>query len=194
MPTSGVSPALLVADVTPLLLSDVMDVRGDLRDNGEGSWQLDRDRSAVHLERTRAFPRNTELEASLTFTNDDPGQRIRRHAPDGRAITVRQHHSFVELPRAGFTPRPFDPRIGLFSVSFHDFAKGFDEDYVTRYAMRHRLVKRDPAAAVSEPVEPIVYYLDRGVPEPYRTALNSSSARTSSTISPPRRTRRKRGV
>ncbi|HYR32180.1 MAG TPA: DUF5117 domain-containing protein, partial [Gemmatimonadales bacterium] len=150
----------VLVDVTPYLLSDINDLRGALR--AQGSFQLDRDKSAVYLPHTKAFPRNTELEASLTFTSDQPGFAIRTHAPDGRFVTLRQHLSLVQLPDSGYQPRKFDPRIGLFAVSFYDFAKPFDQDYVTRYAIRHRLIKQDPAAAVSEPVQPIVYYLDAG--------------------------------
>jgi hypothetical protein len=90
-------------------------------------------------------------------------------------VTLRQHLSLVALPDSGFRPRRLDPRIGVFAVSFYDFAQPLDRDYVTRYAIRHRLVKRDPAAAVSEPVQPIVYYLDAGIPEPYRTAFRQGA-------------------
>jgi hypothetical protein len=160
----------LVADATPLVTSDAIDLRGELRDDGEGTYSVDPARSTVWMERTRAFPKNTELEGAVTFTSDNMGRVVRRHSPDGRAVTFRIHHSFVQLPdTAGFRPRKFDPRMGFFAVNFMDFAKGFDEDYVTRFAIRHRLRKRDPNAAVSDPVEPIVYYLDPAVPEPYRT-------------------------
>lgn len=165
----------LLVDATPFLVSDVMDVRGALRQANEGAFQLDRDRSAAYLERTKAFPRNTEVEVSLTFTSDNPGRRVQQHAPDGRAVTLREHHSFVKLPEPGFQPRRFDPRVGIFPVTFYDFAKPLDQDYVTRYAMRHRLVKKESAAAVSEPVAPIVYYLDPGLPEPYRTAFRTGA-------------------
>ncbi len=163
----------VLVDVTPYLLSDINDLRGALR--AQGSFQLDRDKSAVYLPHTKAFPRNTELEASLTFTSDQPGFAIRTHAPDGRFVTLRQHLSLVQLPDSGFQPRKFDPRIGLFDVSFYDFAKPFDQDYVTRYAIRHRLIKKDAAAAPSEPVQPIVYYLDAGIPEPYRSAFKDGA-------------------
>jgi hypothetical protein len=163
----------LLVDMTPFLLSDINDVRGAFR--AQGSFQLDRDKSAVYLPHTKAFPRNTELEASLTFTSDNPGFALRSHAPDGRFVTLRQHLSLVALPDSGFQPRPFDPRIGLFAVSFYDFAKAFNQDYVSRYAIRHRLIKKDPAAALSEPVQPIVYYLDAGIPEPYRSAFREGA-------------------
>src|SRR5439155_1173823 len=80
---------------------------------GQGSYQLDRDRSAIYLPRTKGFPENTEIEASRTFTTDQPGRRARQHAPDARAITLRQHLSLVKLPGPGFRPRKFDPRVGI---------------------------------------------------------------------------------
>jgi hypothetical protein len=166
----------VLIDATPLVLSDASGVRGMLRANGEGEWQLDRDRSAVWMERSRAFPRNTELEGSLTFTNDNPSARIQQHTIDGRAITIREHHSFVALPEPGFVPRPFDPRVGFEPREFYDFSQRFDSRYITRYAWRHRLIKKDPSAAMSEPVQPIVFYLDRAVPEPYRTAFKTGGA------------------
>jgi len=163
-------------DGAPLALSDVSDVRGALRGEGQGSYQLDRDRSAIYLPRTKGFPENTEIEVSLTFTTDQPGRRARQHAPDARAITLRQHLSLVKLPGPGFRPRKFDPRVGIFPITFYDFARPFDRDYVTRYAIRHRLAKRNPGAGPSEPVKPIVYYLDPGVPEPYRAAFKEGAA------------------
>lgn len=166
----------MVVDATPLALMDVADVRAQLRASEEGNFQLDRDRSAIYRERTRAFPRNTEIEASLTFTSDNPTDRMAAHATDGRAITVREHQSFVELPDAGYVPRPFDPRVGFNPTEFYDFGKSYDDRYITRYASRHRLVKKDPTAAMSEPVKPIVYYLDQAVPEPYRSAFKTGGA------------------
>jgi hypothetical protein len=158
-------------DATSFFLRDAVDVRRRLRQQDQGAFELDLASSAVYLPRTKAFPDNTEVEASLTFTSDNPGPEVRRHSPDGRMITLRQHHSFVRLPDDGYRPRRFDPRIGIYPHSFYDYSRGFAEGYVERYMARHRLVKRDPNAAVSEPVKPIVYYLDPGVPEPYRAAF-----------------------
>ena len=165
----------VLIDVTRFAIQDVMNVRGRLRQTSEGAFTLNRDRSAIHLPRTKAFPINTEIEVSLTFTSDAPGSRVRQHTPDGRALTLREHHSFVRLPAPGFRPRPFDPRIGLFAVRFFDYSQPLDQQYERRYAVRHRLIKRNPNAEVSEPVEPIIYYLDRGVPEPYRTAFKEGA-------------------
>jgi hypothetical protein len=161
----------VLVDATAFFLEDAMGVAARLQDAGQGSFRVDAGRSRIHLPRSKAFPVNTEVEAALTFTGSDPGPEIRRHTPDGRSLTLREHHSFVELPDDGFRPRRFDPRIGLFAVGFWDYGKSFDQEYQTRYAMRHRLQKQNPSAPMNEPVEPIVYYLDPAVPEPYRSAF-----------------------
>ena len=166
----------VLVDATAFFLRDAVAFAERLRSADQGSFSLDRERSAIWRPRTKAFPENTEIEASLTFASDRPGGEIQRHTPDGRALTMRQHHSLVRLPDDGYEPRRFDPRVGLFNVSFYDFARGFDEDYEGSWASRHRLVKRDPSAAMSEPVEPIVYYLDPAIPEPYRSAFHEGGA------------------
>jgi len=169
------SDGRLLVDLTPLALSDVMDVVGSLRLADQGTFRVDRDRSAIGMAGSKAFPRNTEIDAALTFTSDNPGRLVRQHAPDGRALTLREHLSFVQLPDPGYRPRAFHPQAGYFPMTFWDFAKAFDDDYPTRYLTRHRLVKRDPGAARSDPVTPIVYYLDPGIPEPYRTAFRDGA-------------------
>ncbi|MBI4546199.1 MAG: zinc-dependent metalloprotease [Gemmatimonadetes bacterium] len=183
-PTSTVASFDIVAgegdralvDATAFFLRDALDLPGRLERAGQGKSRVDAERSVIHLPRTKAFPENTEVEASLTLALEAPGTEIRRHTPDARSLTIRQHHSLVKLPAPGYRPRRFDPRIGVFSVSFYDYGKPFDADLVTRLAVRHRLVKKDPSAAMSEPVEPIVYYLDPAVPEPYRSAFKEGGA------------------
>ncbi len=123
------------------------------------------------MPRTRNFPLNTEVEATLTFAGDDPGAWVRQVTPSPDSITVREHHSFVQLPPAGYQPRAYDPRSGYYGISYMDYATPVTEPIVKRFIARHRLQKKDPQAAVSEPVTPIVYYLDRGAPEPIRSAL-----------------------
>jgi hypothetical protein len=158
-------------DVTDFFLQDVFNVRGVIQRTQQGSFRLDRNRSAIFPPRTKAFPQNTEIEAVLTFESDAPGREIARHTPDARALTLRQHHSFVELPDAGYQPRVFDPRVGVNPLTFQDFSRPFNVDPEQRWIARWRLQKKNPRAAMSEPVKPIVYYLDPAVPEPYRTAF-----------------------
>jgi hypothetical protein len=152
----------VVVDATEFFLSDAHGVARRLRDAQQGSYSLDRNRSAIYLPRTKAFPKNTEIEATLTFsTSDRPGALVRGVTPTADVVTVRQHHSFVQLPEPGFVPRRQDPRVGVFGIQFYDYASPFTEPITRRWIARHRL----------ELGKPIVYYVDNGVPEPIRSAL-----------------------
>jgi hypothetical protein len=117
------------------------------------------------------FPENVELEALLTFKGAKPGIYVRETAPSPEAVTLVQHHSLIKLPDDGYRPREFDPRAGSFGISFFDYAAPLDQPIETSWIVRHRLEKTDPKAERSTVVEPIVYYVDRGVPEPVRSAL-----------------------
>jgi len=161
----------VLVDATLFYLRDAHDVAGTLKRSNQGTYRLDPSRCAFYLPRTKNFPQNTEVEATLTFTGDDPGPWVRQVVPTPQAITVREHQSFVQLPDSNYKPRMFDPRSGYFDMSFMDFAAPFTEPIVKRYITRHRLQKKDPTAALSEPVKPIIYYVDRGAPEPVRSAL-----------------------
>jgi hypothetical protein len=161
----------VLVDATDFVLRDGHDVAGGLRRTGQGPYRLDPMRSALYLERTKGFPRNTEIEVTLTFAGDSPGTWVRDVTPTAEAVTVRQHHSFVQLPGPGYRPRAYDPRSGFFGITYADYSTPISQPLQKRLISRHRLAKKDPAAAVSEAVEPIVYYLDRGVPEPIRSAL-----------------------
>lgn len=166
----------VLIDVTEFVLQDVINVRGRLLGTQQGSFRLDRNRSAIYSPRTKTFSKNTEVESLLTFESEAPGGEVARHTPDSHALTLREHHSFVELPDNNYQPRAFDPRVGVFPLTFYDFSQPFNRTPQVRWIQRWRLEKRDPAAAVSDPVKPLVYYLDRGIPEPYRTAFKQGSA------------------
>lgn len=161
----------VLVDATDFLQQDVHDVSGQLRAAQQGNYSLDKTRSAFYTERLRSFPKNTEFEVILTFTGQPAGSYIRSVTPTPSVVTVREHHSFVALPDNQYKPRAFDPRAGYFSVSYYDYATPISEPLEKRWITRHRLEKKNPAAPMSEPVEPIVYYLDRGTPEPIRSAL-----------------------
>ncbi len=161
----------VLIDATGFLLKDQHGVITRLRDAKQGDYSVDESRSAIYLPRTRAFPKNSEIEALLTLTSTKPGPLIDQTAPVGESVTIREHHSFVELPDAGYSPRRLDPRVGVFGIEFYDYASPFTEPIEKRWLVRHRLVKKDPAAAVSDPVQPIIYYVDPGAPEPIRSAL-----------------------
>lgn len=161
----------VLVDATEFLMQDVHGVADRLRANNQGNFSIDKSRSAIYLPGTFNFPKNSEFEATLTFTGSGAGGWLRSVAPSSDAVTVRLHHSFVELPDDGYKPRKFDPRSGFNSISYQDYSAPIGEELTRRYAARHRLEKKDPTAEVSEAVEPIVYYLDNGTPEPVRTAL-----------------------
>lgn len=160
-----------LVDATAFYLRDVHQIPGTLQRSQQGTFRLDPTRCAFYLANTKNFPKNTEVETTLTFTGEEPGPLVRQVTPMPQAITVREHISFVELPPPGFKPRPNDPRAGYFGIQYMDFATRISEPVTKRYLSHHRLQKQDPGAAVSEPVEPIVYYVDRGAPESVRSAL-----------------------
>jgi hypothetical protein len=161
----------VLVDATSFYLRDVHQVTNTLQRLQQGTYRFEPTRSAFYLPNTKNFPKNTEVETTLTFTGEPSGQLVRRVVPVPEAITVRERHSFVQLPEAGFKPRVLDPRAGYFGIDYMDFATPIAEPITKRYIARHRLQKKDPAARVSEAVEPIVYYVDRGAPEPVRSAL-----------------------
>ena len=166
----------VLVDATPFFVRDARNVIGQIAQRQQGSFRLDVSRSAIHMPATRSFPENTEVEALLTFTSSDPGGLVRGVAVNPEAVTLRQHHSFIQLPDDGYSLRFADPRIGVNGPTISDYATPIDEDLRIRLAARHRLEKRNPGPGPSEPVEPIVYYVDPGTPEPIRSALVEGAA------------------
>ena len=161
----------VLVDATDFFLRDAHGIPATLRRTKQGSYHLDGSRCTIYLPRTKSFPLNTEVEATLTFAGDEPGAWVREVTPSPESITVREHHSFVQLPPPGYKPRIYDPRSSFFGIAYMDYATPVSEPIVKRFTARHRLEKKDPNAAVSEPIQPIIYYLDRGAPEPIRSAL-----------------------
>ena len=158
-------------DATPFFMRDAHGVIERLQEGGQGSYSLDKNKSAFSLERTKAFPKNVEFDVILTFNGNPKGYNIRSVTPTSSLVTVHQHHSFVELPDDNYKPRIFDPRSGSNQMSYMDYATPVDQPITKRFIYRHRLEKKDPSATMSEAIEPIIYYLDRGTPEPVRSAL-----------------------
>ncbi|KAA3659907.1 MAG: DUF5117 domain-containing protein [Calditrichaeota bacterium] len=160
-----------LVDLSEFLLRDAHSISHRLKQMNEGNYQFNADRSAIHLSRTKNFPNNTEFDVLTTYTGESPGRYLRSVSPDHAAFTVNQHHSFVQLPEPGYQMRKADPRAGYFGIKFQDYATPISENLVKRFISRHRLKKKNPSADISEAVEPIVYYVDRGAPEPIRSAL-----------------------
>jgi hypothetical protein len=194
----------VLIDATDFLLRDVTSAGGSLR---PGTYRVDKSRSAFYLPNTRNFPKNTEIDMTLTFAAEAAGGprgggalgpvqgpspittspspaapggfrggglfsgSVASVTPSPDAVTLREHASFVELPGPGFEPRVDDPRAGYGGLSFADYSTPIGDRLVMRYIRRHRLVKKNPEAATSDPVQPIQYWVDSGAPEDVQKAL-----------------------
>jgi hypothetical protein len=158
-------------DLTPFLLNDAHGVSQRLRYSNSGSYSLNKSMSAIDLDRTKAFPKNIEFDVLLTFTGNPSGNLVRSVTPTASNLTVNQHHSFVKLPDDNYNKRKFDPRSGSNPFIVFDYSTPLDEKLEQRFIVRHRLNKKNPNDEMSEPVEPIIYYIDNGTPEPVKTAL-----------------------
>ena len=164
----------VLVDATDFFLNDAHGIVSRLKRQKMGNYKVDKSRSAIHLPATMNFPKNTEVEALMTYTGTNPGSFVRQVTPTPNAITMRIHHSFLELPDNNYKPREHDPRAGYGAISFQDYAVPLDESIYIKYIRRHRLEKKNPRSRKSEAVEPIIYYVDPGVPEPVKTAMLES--------------------
>jgi hypothetical protein len=181
LPVEAEQDGTVLVNAESLLLRDAFDLLSQLRrptravggvmireqSSKAADWRLEKERSVVDLDHTGSFPLNTEVEALLTFVTESESDL---NQPDPHTLSVREHHSFLALPSPGYEPRDQDLRVGFISVDFQDFSEAYDRP-LTRYLInRWRLQKKDPNAALSEPLKPIVFYLDRAIPEPVRSA------------------------
>lgn len=160
-----------IIDITDFLLQDTHGVASRLKQSEQGVYSLDKTKSAFDMDRTKAFPKNVEFDVTLTFKGEAKGQYIKSVTPNPNLVTVAQHHSLIALPDEGYKKRIFDTRSGSYPMSYYDYSTPVQDPIVKRFITRHRLQKKDPNAPISEAVEPIVYYLDNGTPEPIRSAL-----------------------
>lgn len=170
LPVEADENGRVLVDATPLFMRDAANIEGTLRRANQGSFRFDAARSGFYPVHMKAFPENTEIETIATFASDSPGRLVNDVTPDARALTMRIHHSFLKAPE-GYTPRPADPRIGVSSIAFRNYAAPFNHGTEVRWVTRWRLEKKDPGAALSEPKKPIVFYLDTAIPEPQRSAM-----------------------
>ena len=158
-------------DLTPFLLQDANGIAKLLKDKKEGTYKLDKKRTVVHKEGLHSFPKNTEFESILTFGGEAKGKYLRTVTPSSNAVTIMQHQSFIALPDDKYTPRAFHPYSGFNNILYYDYATPIHEPMAKRYITRHRLEKKNSGTAASEAIEPIVYYVDAGCPEPIKSAL-----------------------
>ena len=155
----------VLIDLSSYLLRDAHNVSRSV----PGS-SLDASKSAIDFSQCLSFSKNLEFEAFLTFRSS-PGGQLSATVDIPQSWSLIQHCSIVELPDDGYKRRKFDPRIGAFSISYLDYSVPLDQSMRKQFIARHRLDKKDPTAAMSEAVEPIVYYVDNAAPEPIRSAL-----------------------
>jgi hypothetical protein len=162
----------VLVDATSFFLRDAHGVVDKIKRARQGTYTLNENRSAIYIQNTKNFPKNAEFEATITFVGgSDAGRLVQSVTPSAEAITVRMHHSFVELPDNNYKPRKYDIRSGFFGTSYFDYSSDISEPIQHMVINRHRLQKKDPTAPISEAVKPIIYYLDNGTPEPIRSAL-----------------------
>lgn len=171
LPLLAVEDGRLLLDATDFFLHDWTNVAATLQRSRQGAYTVAKDRSSIYAPYTNAFPKNTEVDVSLTFAaSGAPGGIVSRMAPDGHAFTLRDHISLVELPDDSYQPRAWDPRVGYFGIAFNDYAQPVDQPLQQRWIERHRLERVNPDDPNSPIKNPIVYCVDRGIPEPIRTA------------------------
>ena len=165
-------PDWVLVDASDFIMQDVHGVGRHLKRIKQGEdYKVDTSRSAIDLDWTKSFPDNTELQATITLVGNNPGEHVKSTVPDPHSITLKMHHSFIRLPDDGYRPRTHLPKSGYWSVQYQDYAQPINQPITQRFIARHRLAKQNPDAELSEAVEPIVYYLDPGVPEPVKSAL-----------------------
>ena len=189
-PIAAVTGDRVLVDFTEYLVRDGNDMARRLR---PGSYRFDATRSSIYPPMTLGFPKNTEMEAELTFVRNAGAAGGRTGRPGGgrgggggggvfRGRRQRRGDRPKRPASASTTPSSSCPtrttsRVasirasGFGSMDYENYAALPGQPMTERFIRRHRLQKKDPAAAVSEPVKPIVYYLDPGAPEPIRSAL-----------------------
>jgi hypothetical protein len=165
----------VLINMTDMLLSDQHGSADKIKRSNQGDFTLNESRSFLNLDKVKTFPKNTELESTVTFMGNNPGHFVRSVAANPNIITLKQRISFVELPDDNYKPRVFHPAMSFNDTSVVDYGTAIDEPLVKRYISRHRLVKKNPNAERSEAVNPIIYYVDGGAPEAIRNALQEGA-------------------
>ena len=164
----GADKSSAVIDVTRLFTGDIAEFSARQRLNASSI-----DASRSYIERVSPYPENIEAEASHTYTRNPTPPGAQTNTPSGPlggggmrpgSATVVLHYSMVKLPEKPMMPRVFDERVGFFSVDQMDYSRDEQRAPHREYIARWRLEKKDPSAAVSEPVKPIVYYIDSATP------------------------------
>ncbi len=172
LPIVAAENGRLLVDATDFLIRDWTEVGSTIARAGQGAYTVARDRSGIYQPYTRAFPTNTEIDVAITYTTTgNPGPILRGILADPRSFTLREHLTLLQLPDGNYKPREMDPHVGYFGITFKDYAQPIEGALEQRWIERHRLERVNPSDPSSSMRNPIVYYIDRGIPEPIRTAV-----------------------
>jgi hypothetical protein len=160
----------LLVNLGDFFLRDLEGVAPFMKAVFQAPYQVDKEGSSFVSLRT--FPENLDIKTSLhVFTPE-----VRRplvYAADSRSLLIQFHYSIAPLPDTGFRPRLADDRVGHFLAMMGDYTDDRPDDPTVRYVTRWHLEKKDPSAPLSEPKEPIVFYLEDSIPEEYRDAVRA---------------------
>jgi hypothetical protein len=161
---------LVILDATSFFKRDDIGIAEALKASGQGSFTLDDKLSAIDSFSAKTSSQGLDVEAMLTFTTTDrkpENDLLTDVAANRHAVLVREHHSFFKLVNvrdSSYQPRSFDPRIGYFDNTFFDPSQPSLRTSRRSYINRHLLMKKDPTAPMSEPLNPIIFYIDPTIP------------------------------
>ena len=167
----------ILVEANALFVADLLGASVDLQRRYRQGYNFDGRNSAITA--TRTTPDTVVFEVLAHYATGAlaqpspgvPGPSVPRSLPDPRSMFVTMHYTLARLPAEPMRPRPADARIGHFTTTLADFADDSARSPQHRYVARWRLQKQDPAAALSPPVRPITFWIDRTVPERYRRAI-----------------------
>ncbi len=158
----------VLVDLGSIFLGDLEGMSQALKQVFESPYQADKEGSALAF--AKSFPENLDFETVLHFKAPEI-KKPAVYAADPRSLLVRFHYSLSRLPQTGFRPRLADDRVGHFLAMMGDYTDDRPDVPTVRYVTRWHLEKKDPSAAVSEPKQPIVFYLENSIPKEYREAV-----------------------
>ncbi|MGB3654215.1 MAG: zinc-dependent metalloprotease [Rivularia sp. (in: cyanobacteria)] len=156
----------ILIDLGDLLLADLAGLSSSL---GVPGSQDD-----SYFGSAKVFPQNIEVQSVLNFSGGS-SSKLRNTKfstlADKRGFTLKLHYSLSQLPDNSYRPRLADERVGYFITAYQDLSKKDPSDPFVRYINRWKLEKKYPNASISEPKEPIVYWIDNATPYEYREAI-----------------------
>jgi hypothetical protein len=172
----------VLVEANTMLLRDLLGLGIQLQRAYRQNYGFDRANSAITTVRGSAGEVVLVVQAhyaAATLAEAPPGSPVPpamrptqpRSLPDARSLFFGLHYAFASLPAQPMKPRRADPRVGYFTSNVADFSQDLERTPQQRFVNRWRLEKKDPTAALSEPVKPITFWLDRTIPLKYRDAI-----------------------